>query len=103
MPESAPEPPGSPTNQNTPRTTPPNNMYREMQSEMLLRTGITFFSAISGIACYYGAKAIGFNQTLAAIAGLVFALVVWIAARSLARDFRVEARRRRAEDRDQQP
>jgi phosphotransferase system glucose/maltose/N-acetylglucosamine-specific IIC component len=68
-----------------------------MRSEMMLRTGITFFATLAGIACYYGAKSIGLSQTVAAIAGLVFALLVWIAARSLFRDFRTEARRRRDE------
>ena len=58
---------------------------------MMLRTGITFFATLAGIACYYGAKSIGLSQTLAAIAGLVFALLVWVAARSLARDFRNRA------------
>jgi hypothetical protein len=55
---------------------------------MLLRTGITFFATLAGIACYYVAKSIGLSQTVAAIAGLAFALLVWIAARSLTRDLR---------------
>jgi hypothetical protein len=59
-----------------------------MRSEMMLRTGITFFATLAGIACYYGAKSIGLSQTVAAIAGLVFALLVWIASRSLTRDIR---------------
>ena len=58
-----------------------------MRSEMFLRTGITFFATLAGIGCYYGAKSIGLSQTVAAIAGLVFALMVWIATRSLTRDF----------------
>jgi hypothetical protein len=57
-----------------------------MQAAIMLRTGITFFAVLAGLACYYGALYFGFNQTLAAIAGLVFALLVWIAAHSLARD-----------------
>jgi hypothetical protein len=67
------------------------SQYRQMRSEMLLRTGITFFATLAGIACYYGAKSIGLSQTVAAIAGLAFALIVWIAARSLVRDFRQRA------------
>jgi hypothetical protein len=95
MAESPQGPPTSRTNPDTPQTPP--DMYRDLRSEILLRTGINFFSVLAGIACYYGAKAIGFNQTVAAIAGLIFALLVWIAARSLFRDFRTEARRRRDE------
>jgi hypothetical protein len=69
------------------------SQYRQMRSEMVQRTGITFFATVSGIACYYGAESIGLSQTVAAIAGLVFALLVWIASRSLARDFRNRATR----------
>jgi hypothetical protein len=96
MPESPPDPQRPPTNPDTPPQTPPN-AFQELRSEMMLRTGINFFSVLAGIACYYGAKAFGFNQTVAAIAGLIFALLAWIAARSLFRDFRTEARRRRDE------
>jgi hypothetical protein len=71
----------------------PGDEYRQLRSEMMLRTGITFFATLAGIACYYGAKSIGVPQTVAAIAGLVFALLVWIAARSLTRDLRNRATR----------
>jgi hypothetical protein len=63
---------------------------------MLLRTGITFFATLAGIACYYVAGAVGLTQTIAAIAGLTFAFLVWIAARSLTRDFLRGAGRGRA-------
>jgi uncharacterized protein (DUF2062 family) len=63
---------------------------------MTLRTGVTFFATLAGIACYYGAKSLGLSQTVATIAGLVFAFLVWIATRSLARDFLTRAARQRA-------
>jgi len=62
---------------------------------MMLRTGITFFATVAGVACYYGAESLGLSQTVAAIAGLGFAFLVWIAARSLTRDFLVRAARQR--------
>jgi uncharacterized membrane protein YeiH len=71
-----------------------------MRSEMLLRTGITFFATLAGIACYYVAKSIGLSQTVAAIAGLAFAFLVWIAARSLTRDFLIRARGGQPDRRD---
>jgi purine-cytosine permease-like protein len=80
--------------------TPPNP-YRQMQSDILLRTGITFFAALAGLACYYGAKAIGLQQTIAVVAGLLFALLVWIAARSLVRELRAEIRREQSENQDE--
>jgi hypothetical protein len=82
---------------NNPET--PANLYRQLRSEMLLRTAITFFATLAGIACYYVAGAVGMTQTISAIAGLVFALLVCIAARSLTRDFLQRAGRGRA-DRD---
>ncbi len=103
MTDSPPNPPNRPvppTNAGDRQTPQQPNPYQQLQSDIFLRTAITFVSALAGVACYYGAEAIGLNQTVAAIAGLVFALLVWIAARSLLRDFRTEARRRQAENQD---
>jgi hypothetical protein len=80
---------------------PPGSQYRQMRAEMLQRTGITFFATVAGIACYYGAKSLGLSQTLAAIAGLVFAFLVYTAAQSLTRDFRRRATRQRGNQGDQ--
>src|SRR3974377_1991508 len=70
---------------NNPQT--PANLYQQLRSEMLLRTGITFFATLAGIACYYVAESLGLTQTISAIGALLFAFLVWIAARSLTRDF----------------
>ncbi len=54
---------------------------------MFVRSGMSLFAVLAGLACYYGALHFGFNQTVAGIAGFVFALLVWFAARSLFRDW----------------
>jgi len=73
----------------SPDRTPPNmrELQRQMQQQMFLRSGLSLFAVLAGLACYYGALHFGFNQTVAAIAGFIFALLVWIAARSLLRDW----------------
>ena len=72
-----------------PDRTPPNmrELQKQLQQQMLLRSGISLFAVLAGLACYYGGLHFGFNQTVAGIAGFVFALLVWIAARSLFREW----------------
>jgi hypothetical protein len=72
-----------------PDRTPPDmrELQKQMQQQMLLRSGISLFAVLAGLACYYGALHFGISQTIAGIAGFIFALLVWIAARSLLRDW----------------
>src|SRR5215469_769788 len=81
----------------SPDRTPPNmrELQRQLQQQMFLRSGMSLFAVLAGLACYYGALHFGFNQTVAAVAGFVFALLVWIAARSLLRDYFQNASQRR--------
>jgi hypothetical protein len=73
----------------SPDRTPPNmrELQKQMQQQMFLRSGISLFAVLAGLACYYGALHFGFPQTVAAIAGFIFALLVWVAARSLLREW----------------
>jgi hypothetical protein len=77
--------PGTPS----PDRTPPNmrELQKQLQQQMLVRSGMSLFAVLAGLACYYGALHFGFSQTVAGVAGFVFALLVWIAARSLLRDW----------------
>ena len=69
---------------------------------LLLQIGVACFAFLAGLACFYGALYFGLSRTGALFAGVIFAALVWVAARSLFRDFQVEARRRRANSNDRQ-
>jgi high-affinity Fe2+/Pb2+ permease len=71
---------------------------QQRRAQAMLHNGITGFAMLAGLACYLGAMALfRFSQLAAVIAGFVFALLVWIAARSLLRDLLLEAARSQAE------
>lgn len=61
-----------------------------------LRTGVTAFAVLAGLACYFFLAQIGITGLLAVVAGLVFALLVRVAAMSLLREWLLAAARRRA-------
>lgn len=60
-----------------------------------LRTGVTAFAALAGLACFFFLAQAGITGVLAVVAGLIFALLVRVAALSLLREWLVAAARRR--------
>ncbi|MFI5272723.1 MAG: hypothetical protein ACHQ4H_06785 [Ktedonobacterales bacterium] len=62
-----------------------------------LRTGVTMFSVLAGLACYFFLAQLRLNDVLASVGGLVFALAVRVAAGSLLRDWLLAAARRQRE------
>ncbi|HEX6798847.1 MAG TPA: hypothetical protein VF116_14150 [Ktedonobacterales bacterium] len=61
-----------------------------------LRTGVTAFAVLAGLACYFFLTQVGVTGVLAVVAGLVFALLVRVAAMSLLREWLLAAAHRRA-------
>ncbi|WIG58549.1 MAG: hypothetical protein OJF49_001295 [Ktedonobacterales bacterium] len=69
----------------------------------MLRTGVTVFAMLAGLACYALLSQVTGNEALAVVAGLVFAVLVRISAGSLLRDALVRTvRERQAGDRTPQ-
>lgn len=60
-----------------------------------LRTGVTAFAVLAGLACYFLLAQVGITGVLAVVAGLIFALFVRVAAMSLLREWLLAAARRR--------
>lgn len=52
----------------------------------MLRTGVTVFAMLAGLACYALLSQLTGNEVLAVVVGLVFAVLVRISAGSLLRD-----------------
>lgn len=59
-----------------------------------LRTGVTAFAVLAGLACYFFLAQVGVTGVLAVVAGLVFALLVRVAAMSLLREWLLASVRR---------
>ncbi len=77
---------------------PPNDARRSSRARAAfaaLRTGVTAFAALAGLACYFLLAQFGVTGVLAVVAGLVFALLVRVAALSLLREWLLAAARRR--------
>lgn len=62
-----------------------------------LRTGVTSFAILAGLACYVLLTQLGVQSVIAVVAGLIFALLARIAISSLLRDWLLHAARRQAE------
>jgi hypothetical protein len=91
----APLPPGEPD-------TSREALRPQFMRLLLLQVGVACFGFLAGIACYYGALYFSLSRTVALFAGVIFGALVWVAARSLIRDFQVEARRQRSNSNDRQ-
>ena len=74
----------------------PARRPRAQASLAALRTGVTAFAVLAGLACYFFLTQFGVTGVIAVAAGLVFALLVRIAAMSLLREWLLAAARRRA-------
>ncbi len=77
------------------RGAPPHQPSRTTAAFAALRTGVTAFAALAGLACYFLLARIGVTGVLAVVVGLVFALLVRVAALSLLREWLLAAARRR--------
>ena len=51
-----------------------------------MQLGTACFAFLAGLACFYGALYFGLSRTVALFAAVIFAALVWIAARSLLRE-----------------
>lgn len=87
-----PPPPPANANANAPR---PN--VRAQARLAALRTGVTMFAVLAGLSCYFFLTQLGLNNVLAVGLGLIFALLVRIAATALLRDWLLAAARRQRE------
>lgn len=64
---------------------------------LLLQIGVACFAFLAGLACFYGALYFGLSRTVALFASVIFAALVWVAARSLLREVLAELYRGRRE------
>jgi hypothetical protein len=62
---------------------------------LLVQIGVACFAFLAGLACFYGALYFGFTRTAALFAAVIFAVLVWISARSLLREAIAEIYRSR--------
>ena len=92
---SRPPSPATPPNGTSGAPAPQAPRPRALASLAALRTGVTAFAVLAGLACYFVLAQIGVTGVPAAVAGLVFALLVRVAALSLLRDWLLAAARRR--------
>lgn len=91
-PRDAPGVPSSPPPQSSAQSQP---RRRAPATLAALRTGVTAFAVLAGLACYFLLAQIGITGVPAAVVGLVFALLVRVAALSLLREWLLAAARRR--------
>jgi fatty acid desaturase len=69
---------------------------RALAAFAALRTGVTAFAALAGLACYFILGQVGVSGIPAIVIGLIFALLVRVAALSLLREWLLAAARCRA-------
>lgn len=88
----------SPSPSRPPAPASPNDARRSSRTTAAfaaLRTGVTAFAALAGLACYFFLAQFGVTGVLAVVVGLVFALLVRVAALSLLREWLLAVARRR--------
>jgi len=85
---SAPLPPGEPDSAQ-------EAIRPQLKRLLLVQLSVACFAFLAGLACFYGALYFGLGRTVALFAAVIFAALVWIAARSLLREAMTEIYRGR--------